>query len=130
LTVTNGAGADTVSLGNANRVTVGRVRVNHGPGAGANATTLSPTVALTVGTSMRVTGGAGPDAVTLGGGRVSVGGAVSIANGAGGSVTDLIPTGSLFVGGTVGVTAAAGSDTVRVGAPGTGAPRPSAAESW
>jgi hypothetical protein len=115
LTVANGPGADTVSLGNAARITVGRVQVSHGPGPEVNATTLAPTVALTVGTTVRVTGGAGSDTVTLGGGRVSVGGGVTIANGAGGSSTSLDPTGGLFVGGTVGVTAAAGRDTVRVG---------------
>jgi hypothetical protein len=104
-----------VDLTGAVRVAVGRLDVNHGPGPEVNGTVFAPTTALTVGTTVRVTGGAGPDFVVLGGGRVSVGGGLTIANGPGNSLTRLDPTGGLFVGGTVGVTAAAGNDTVQVG---------------
>lgn len=115
LTITNGAGADTVSLVNASRISVGRLLVSHGPGLDANVTEFIPGRALTVGTTVRVTGGAGSDTVTLGGETVSVGGGVAINNGAGGSTTRLAPAGGLFVGGTVNVTATAGFDGVQVG---------------
>jgi hypothetical protein len=114
LTINNGAGADTVRLSSAARIAVGRILINHGTGADANITDVSPVGPLTVATGVRVTGGAGSDNVTLGGSTVSVGGSIALLHGAGGSVTRIASDSGLFVGGTVAVTALGGNDSVDV----------------
>src|SRR5439155_3818083 len=101
--ITNGAGADSVNMVNASRITAGRIVVNHGAGPGPNVTNFTPTLALTVGTAVRVTSGAGFDTVTLGGGTVAVGRGIVVNVGAGGSQIHLEPTARLSVGGTVSV---------------------------
>jgi fibronectin-binding autotransporter adhesin len=118
LTITNGAGADTVNLVNASWITAGRIVVNHGTGPGPNVTNFSPTQALTVGTAVRVTAGAGFDTVTLGGGTVAVGRGIVVNVGAGGSLIHVDPTARLSVGGMVSVTAAADFDSIEVGSAG------------
>jgi hypothetical protein len=116
LTITGAAGADSVALGDAARITAGSIRVAGGPGA--NETDIGPVGPMSVARSVLVTGGPDADSMRLDGGSVAIGGSVSVRLGAGANDAHVQSgTTGLFVGGSVSITGSAGVEDVTVGTP-------------
>jgi hypothetical protein len=118
LTIASGyGGADTVALGDAVRVTAGRIAVSSG--SQNNTLDLTPATTLAVAGGIRVTGGPYLDTVTLGGATMAIGGGITVNTGAGFNEITIQPAGSLSVGGTVNIIGGANHDEVRIGGAGS-----------
>jgi hypothetical protein len=117
-TVASGyGGADTVALGDAARLTAGRIAVSCA--SQMNTVDLTLVTTLAVAGGIRVNGGPYFDTVTLGGATMAVGGGITINAGTGVNKVTIQPAGSLSVGGTVHVTGGSKHDEVRIGGGGS-----------
>lgn len=116
LSILNGTGTDSQTIGNGAGTFNGLHNVIINNGAGASTTNFNPS-SLTITGSVSITNGDGFDATAFGTGVLSslaVTGSVTVINGDGGSNTNINPTSSAAIGLGFTVKGTDGNDTVRV----------------
>src|ERR1043166_4241624 len=113
-TILNRVGADSIELGDAANIAVGRIIVSNGADNNPNTVDFSPAGNLTVATTVRVACGSNFDFVRIGAGNTAhIGGGVGIIDGSGDSDVRIFGDNGLATG-SIGILNGKGNDTVSI----------------